>query len=330
MAGRAGPVDVPAGFFVLDGLLVVARGLASVPRPAREDVAGLVLPGGVRLVVAGGGQGPGSAGGRAGRVEPCGGVQPKAEVTPGNRLVATRVRVWLPDPGDQAGPAAGASMWRVAAAMAAGRRIRGYTVSGIALLSHDARPVLISVSCWGHNSATRVCAPCEICQAEAPRFVHGVCQVVMDITSEHAIFRPAAHMPVNSWHRAQKPSRVATGSWVPNPQSGHDQPPVPGCRTGRRPARRGGLARAGSRTRARVLSGPWLALLRAATAPEIRAAIFVIADLPFDSPGSLAKLCRLARARPSIWNVHRKSHRNCRARHPSASGYSPPRLVPQP
>lgn len=71
-------------------------------------------------------------------------------------------------------------------------------VSGIASLSHDVLRARTSASCWGHKSATRDIAPCEICQAEAPRFVHGVCQVVVDITSEHAIFRPAAHMPVNS------------------------------------------------------------------------------------------------------------------------------------
>ena len=83
----------------------------------------------------------------------------------------------------------------------------------------------------------------------------------MDITSEHTILRPAAHMPVNSWHRAQKPSRIATGSWVGNPQSGHDQPPV-----------------------------LWLALLRAAMAAEIRAATLVISDLPLRVTSSLAKL----------------------------------------
>jgi hypothetical protein len=103
--------------------------------------------------------------------------------------------------------------------------------SGLASLSQDARPARTSASCSGHSSATRETASWQICHPEVPRFVQGVCQVVIDITSEHTIFRPAAHMPVNSLHRAQNPRRVATTSWVGNPQSGHDQPLMSECRT---------------------------------------------------------------------------------------------------
>ncbi|HUA41308.1 MAG TPA: hypothetical protein VMA32_07080 [Streptosporangiaceae bacterium] len=53
-----------------------------------------------------------------------------------------------------------------------------------------------------------------------PRFVHGVCQLVTVIMSGETSLRPAPHIPVNSLHRGQNPSRAATGSWLGNPQSG--------------------------------------------------------------------------------------------------------------
>jgi len=60
-------------------------------------------------------------------------------------------------------------------------------------------------------------------------------------------------------------------------------------------------------------------------APEIRPATLVISDLPL----------RVTRFRgeaphepgPGIDNLHRKSHDNCRARHPSAGGCSSARLA---
>jgi hypothetical protein len=47
-----------------------------------------------------------------------------------------------------------------------------------------------------------------------------MCQLVTVIMSGETSLRPAPHMPVNSLHREQKPSRDATGSWLNKPQSG--------------------------------------------------------------------------------------------------------------
>jgi hypothetical protein len=47
-----------------------------------------------------------------------------------------------------------------------------------------------------------------------------VCQLVTVIMSGETSLRPAPHIPVNSLHRGQNPSRAATGSWLGNPQSG--------------------------------------------------------------------------------------------------------------
>ena len=55
MAGLPGSVDVPAGFLVLDGSLVVAQRLADIPGP-REDDAELVLDDCPGFVVVGGGE----------------------------------------------------------------------------------------------------------------------------------------------------------------------------------------------------------------------------------------------------------------------------------
>jgi hypothetical protein len=66
--------------------------------------------------------------------------------------------------------------------------------------------------------------PSVICHREVPRLVHGACHAVTLIMSGQMIFRPAAHMPVNSLHCAQKPSRMATMSDVTKPQSGQVQP----------------------------------------------------------------------------------------------------------
>ena len=68
--------------------------------------------------------------------------------------------------------------------------------------------------------ATRAIAPWVICHATAPRLVQGVCQLVTVIMSGQTILRPAPHMPVKSLQRVQNPSRVVTGSWLGNPQSG--------------------------------------------------------------------------------------------------------------
>jgi hypothetical protein len=63
--GLAGSVDVPAGFMVLDGLLVVVQGLPSVPGSA-VDVAELVV-GDSEIGGVVGGSGPGPAGDSAAR-----------------------------------------------------------------------------------------------------------------------------------------------------------------------------------------------------------------------------------------------------------------------
>lgn len=57
-------------------------------------------------------------------------------------------------------------------------------------------------------------------QTTAPRSVHGVCHVVLVMTSGQRIRRPAPHMPVNSLQRSQKPSRAAIGSRIRKPHTG--------------------------------------------------------------------------------------------------------------
>jgi hypothetical protein len=135
------------------------------------------------------------------------------------------------------------------------------------------------------------------------------------MTSGKTILRPAAHMPVNSWHRAQKPSRVATGSRVDNPQSGHDQPTAPGWRTDRSRARRNRL---GPPTRSLALGVLELAA-RNSDMPGIGAASLVMTD-PAHS------LAVTSKSRSWLNNLHRKSHESCRARHPSAGGCSSARF----
>src|SRR5215472_7939544 len=62
--------------------------------------------------------------------------------------------------------------------------------------------------------------PWLIAQATAPSSVHGVCQLVLVIMSGQTTLRPAPHMPVNSWHGSQNPSRAATLSRIRKPQAG--------------------------------------------------------------------------------------------------------------
>jgi hypothetical protein len=94
--------------------------------------------------------------------------------------------------------------------------------SGTAPLIHGTAPFLSWASCAGHSIAT-----CSLIRHfEVPRLVHGVCQAVTVIMSGQMIFRPAPHIPVNSLHRVQKPSRIAMASEVVKPQSGQVQPRV--------------------------------------------------------------------------------------------------------
>jgi len=60
-------------------------------------------------------------------------------------------------------------------------------------------------------------------------------------------------------------------------------------------------------------------------APEIRPATLVISDLPL----RVTRFRGEAPHEPGPWidNLHRKSHDNCRARHPSAGGCSSARLA---
>jgi hypothetical protein len=48
-----------------------------------------------------------------------------------------------------------------------------------------------------------------------------MCHEVVLMTSGEMILRPAPHMPVNSLHRSQKPSRAASRSLMDPPHSGH-------------------------------------------------------------------------------------------------------------
>ena len=93
----------------------------------------------------------------------------------------------------------------------------------------DACPFLSSPSCAAQSKTIRSPLPSPTSHAAMPRLVHGVCQLVMVITSGQMILRPAPHMPVKSWHRSQNPSRAATGSGLCKPQPGqlHRPAPVP-------------------------------------------------------------------------------------------------------
>jgi hypothetical protein len=85
---------------------------------------------------------------------------------------------------------------------------------------HDVSPLLTWASCARHSTVLCGPWPTVISQVTAPRSVHGVCQLVLVAISGQMILRPAPHMPVNSRHRSQNPSRAATRSRIIEPQSG--------------------------------------------------------------------------------------------------------------
>jgi hypothetical protein len=95
-------------------------------------------------------------------------------------------------------------------------------VTGTASTLHGADLDLTSASWTGHSSAMHGPSLTVTCHAATPSRVHGVCQLVTDMTSGQITLRPAPHMPVNCWQRSQYPSRAASLSRTANPHSGQE------------------------------------------------------------------------------------------------------------
>jgi len=91
---------------------------------------------------------------------------------------------------------------------------------GAAPTIHGVRPPLTWPSCIWQSTLLENPSPWSISQTTWPSSVHGVCQVVLVMTSGQRIRRPAPHMPVNSLQRSQKPSRAAIGSRIRKPHAG--------------------------------------------------------------------------------------------------------------
>jgi hypothetical protein len=95
-------------------------------------------------------------------------------------------------------------------------------VTGTASTLQGADLDLISASWTGQSSAMHGPSLTVTCHAATPSRVHGVCQLVTDMTSGQITLRPAPHMPVNCWQRSQYPSRAASRSRTDNPHSGQE------------------------------------------------------------------------------------------------------------
>jgi hypothetical protein len=91
---------------------------------------------------------------------------------------------------------------------------------GAAPTIHGVRPPLTWLSCTWQSTVLENPSPWSMSQTTWPSSVHGVCQVVLVMTSGQRIRRPAPHMPVNSLQRSQKPSRAAIGSRIRKPHAG--------------------------------------------------------------------------------------------------------------